>query len=245
MSGANMHVDADWVQAHLGDPKVVLVEVEEDSSAYDNGHIQGAVKLDWNNDLQSPALRDLANQAGFEALLSERGIANDDTVILYSGSCWLAVYTYWYFKLYGHHSVKLLEGGRKKWELDSRELVTGAACRPRTAYRVAESPHRAKTAYRVPSTPGSRAAPRAEALTQLLRDGVAGPAGRAVWAVAARVLALLAAAVNNREDDASATALRAVTAGHGIDGAKEQDAASSTGFGPVIYGPHQHNESSG
>ena len=126
MSRSDVLVDANWVQAHLGDTGVVLAEVDEDTTAYHKGHINGAVKLDWRKDLQDPVRRDFIGRAGFEALLSQRGIANDDTVILYGGNNnWFAAYAYWYFKIYGHRDVKLLDGGRKKWELDSRELVTG------------------------------------------------------------------------------------------------------------------------
>jgi len=136
MSRSDVLVDADWVQAHLDDPGVVLVEVDEDTTAYDKGHINGAVKLDWKKDLQDPVKRDFVDRAGFEALLSARGIANDDTVILYGGNNnWFAAYAYWYFKIYGHPRVKLLDGGRKKWELDSRELVTEIPHRPATAYQ--------------------------------------------------------------------------------------------------------------
>jgi thiosulfate/3-mercaptopyruvate sulfurtransferase len=128
-------VDADWVEAHQEDPKVVLVEVDEDTAAYDKNHIKGAVRLDWKKDLQDPVRRDFVDKAGFEALLSERGIANDDTVVLYGGNNnWFAAYAYWYFKLYGHDDVKLLDGGRKKWELDSRELVAETVQRPATTY---------------------------------------------------------------------------------------------------------------
>jgi thiosulfate/3-mercaptopyruvate sulfurtransferase len=135
MSRSDVLVDADWVEAHGSDPGVVLVEVDEDTSAYDKGHIRGAVKIDWKKDLQDPVRRDFVDKAGFEALLSERGIANDDTVVLYGGNNnWFAAYAYWYFRLYGHQNVKLLDGGRKKWELDSRELVTDVPQRPATSY---------------------------------------------------------------------------------------------------------------
>jgi len=148
MSRSDVLVDADWVQEHLGDPGVVLVEVDEDTTAYDKGHIDGAVKLDWKKDLQDPVKRDFLGRAGFEALLSERGIGNDDTVILYGGNNnWFAAYAYWYFKIYGHRDVRLLDGGRKKWELDSRETVTGVSYRPWTAYRAAE-PDASIRAYR-------------------------------------------------------------------------------------------------
>jgi thiosulfate/3-mercaptopyruvate sulfurtransferase len=135
MSRSDVLVDADWVQSHLGDPGLVLVEVDEDTSAYAKGHIKGAVKIDWKTDLQDPVRRDFVDKAGFEALLSERGIGNDDTVILYGGNNnWFAAYAYWYFKLYGHDQVKLLDGGRKKWELDSREMVTEVPSRAATTY---------------------------------------------------------------------------------------------------------------
>ena len=139
MSRADVLVDADWVQGHLEDPGLVLVEVDEDTAAYDKGHIKGAVKIDWKKDLQDPVRRDFVDRAGFERLLSERGIANDDTVILYGGNNnWFAAYAYWYFKLYGHQNVKLLDGGRKKWELDSREMVTEVPSRQATSYHAEE-----------------------------------------------------------------------------------------------------------
>ena len=139
MSRSDVLVDADWVQAHLDDPGVVLVEVDEDTTAYDKGHIRGAVKLDWKQDLQDPVRRDFVDRAGFEALLSSRGIADNDTVILYGGNNnWFAAYAYWYFKIYRHPAVRLLDGGRKKWELDSRELVTEVPHRPATAYHAQE-----------------------------------------------------------------------------------------------------------
>ncbi|TDQ54903.1 sulfurtransferase [Actinorugispora endophytica] len=139
MSRSDVLVDADWVEAHLGDEGVVIVEVDEDASAYDKGHIRNAVKVDWKKDLQDPVRRDFVDKAGFEKLLSERGIANDDTVVLYGGNNnWFAAYAYWYFKLYGHENVRLLDGGRKKWELDSRELVEEVPQRERTTYTAKE-----------------------------------------------------------------------------------------------------------
>ena len=139
MSRSDVLVDADWVEAHLDDPGVVLVEVDEDTTAYDKGHIRSAVKLDWRKDLQDPVRRDFVDRHGFEQLLSERGIGNDDTVILYGGNNnWFAAYAYWYFRLYGHQNVKLLDGGRKKWELESREMVTAVPERPRTSYQASE-----------------------------------------------------------------------------------------------------------
>jgi len=119
MSRSDVLVDADWVEAHKSDPGVVLVEVDEDTSAYDTGHIPGAIKIDWKKDLQDPVRRDL--------------------VILYGGNNnWFAAYAYWYFRLYGHQNVKLLDGGRKKWELDSRELVKEVPERAATSYQATE-----------------------------------------------------------------------------------------------------------
>ena len=139
MSRSDVLVDAEWVQGHLADPGLVLVEVDEDTAAYDKGHIKGAVKIDWKKDLQDPVRRDFVDKAGFEALLSERGIGNDDTVVLYGGNNnWFAAYAYWYFKLYGHDKVVLLDGGRKKWELDSRELATDVPTRAKTSYTASE-----------------------------------------------------------------------------------------------------------
>ncbi len=135
MSRINVLVDADWVQRHLGDPDVVLVEVDEDVSAYAAGHIREAVPLDWTTQLQAPQSRDVVGKADFEKLLSGLGIGNDDTVVLYGGNNnWFAAYAYWEFKLYGHDRVKLLDGGRKKWELDGRELVEETPARPGTRY---------------------------------------------------------------------------------------------------------------
>ena len=135
MSRSDVLVDADWAEAHLDDPGVVLVEVDEDVSAYDGGHIRNAVRLDWTTELQQPAARDLIDRDDFSKLLSAKGIANDDTVVLYGGNNnWFAAYAYWQFKLYGHADVKLLDGGRKKWELDGRELVKDVPERPATSY---------------------------------------------------------------------------------------------------------------
>ena len=139
MSRSDVLVDADWVEAHLDDPGVVLVEVYEDTTAYDKGHIPGSVRIDWKADLQDPVRRDFVDKGQFEALLSAKGITPDETVVLYGGNNnWFAAYAYWYFKLYGHRDVRLLDGGRKRWELDSRTLVTDVPQRPATSYTAQE-----------------------------------------------------------------------------------------------------------
>ena len=139
MARNDVLVDADWVEAHSDDPGVVLVEVDEDTAAFDRGHIRQAIKIDWKKDLQDPVRRDFIDKAGFEGLLSRRGVSNDDTVVLYGGNNnWFAAYAYWYFKLYGHDKVKLLDGGRKKWELDSRAMVSDVQERPATTYQASD-----------------------------------------------------------------------------------------------------------
>jgi thiosulfate/3-mercaptopyruvate sulfurtransferase len=148
MARSDVLVTADWAESNLDAPNVVFVEVDEDASAYDVGHIAGAVKLDWRDDLQDPVKRDFVDQQQFSKLLSDRGIANDHTVVLYGGNNnWFAAYAYWYFKLYGHQDVKLLDGGRKKWELDGRPLTADAVSRPATSYTAA-APNTAIRAFR-------------------------------------------------------------------------------------------------
>jgi thiosulfate/3-mercaptopyruvate sulfurtransferase len=135
MSRESALVSADWVEQHLDDPHVVLVEVDEDTTSYDKGHIRGAIKLDWTTELQDQVRRDFVDKQQFGELLSGKGVSNDDTVVLYGGNNnWFAAYAYWYFKLYGHENVKLLDGGRKKWELDGRTLTTDVASRPAASY---------------------------------------------------------------------------------------------------------------
>lgn len=124
MARSDVLVSADWAEQNLNTPKTVFVEVDEDTSAYDGGHIEGAVKLDWRKDLQDGVRRDFLNQEQFSDLLSAKGIANDDTVVLYGGNNnWFAAYAYWLLKYRGFDNVKLLDGGRKKWELEGRTLV--------------------------------------------------------------------------------------------------------------------------
>ena len=148
MSRENSLVTADWVEEHLDDSSIVLIEVDEDVEAYDKGHIPGAIKLDWKKDLQDGVRHDFVGKAAFEALLSERGVSNDDTVVFYGGNNnWFAAYAYWYLTYYGHKDVRLLDGGRKKWELDSRELTDEVPTRAATTY-VAQEPNNDIRAFR-------------------------------------------------------------------------------------------------
>jgi len=139
MSRDTALVSADWAEKNIGAEGVVFVEVDEDTTAYDGGHIPGAVKINWKTELQDPVRRDFVNKAQFDELASAKGIGNDDLVVLYGGNNnWFAAYAYWYFKLYGHDKVVLLDGGRKKWELDNRPLSTDEVTRPATTYRAKE-----------------------------------------------------------------------------------------------------------
>ena len=138
MARSDVLVTTDWAENNLDTTHVVFVEVDEDTGAYDTGHIPGAIKLDWKTDLQDPIKRDFVDAQQFSKLLSERWIANDDTVVLYGGNNnWFAAYAYWYFKLYGHDKIKLLDGGRKKWELDGRAMSADLVSRPATSYAAA------------------------------------------------------------------------------------------------------------
>ena len=139
MAREKVLVDTEWAVAHLDDPKVVFVEVDEDTEAYASSHIRGAVGLNWRTELQDGARRDIIGKDALEALLSAKGISNDDTIVLYGGNNnWFAAYAYWYLKLYGHQDVRLLDGGRKKWELEERELVTEATARSVTSYKATD-----------------------------------------------------------------------------------------------------------
>jgi thiosulfate/3-mercaptopyruvate sulfurtransferase len=126
-------VTTDWLAEHLNDEGVVVAEVDENPDLYDEGHIARAVKLHWRDDLQDPVERDLVDKPTFERLLSERGIANDTTLVLYGDkNNWFAAYAYWYLKIYGHGDVRILDGGRQKWADAGREFTTETP-RPRQA----------------------------------------------------------------------------------------------------------------
>jgi thiosulfate/3-mercaptopyruvate sulfurtransferase len=117
-------VDTDWVEAHAGDEAIRVIEVDEDTSAYDKGHIQGAVGWNWTTDLHTKVGRDYISRDELAELLSHAGVSDGTTVVLYGGNNnWFAAYAYWILKLRGFDAVKLLNGGRKKWELESRALT--------------------------------------------------------------------------------------------------------------------------
>jgi thiosulfate/3-mercaptopyruvate sulfurtransferase len=124
---ADALVTAEWLAEHLEDDGVVVAEVDENPDLYEEGHIPGAVKLHWRDDLQDPVERDIIDKEAFERLLGSRGIGNETTVVLYGDkNNWFAAYAYWYLKVYGHEDVRILDGGRQKWIDDERELTTDA-----------------------------------------------------------------------------------------------------------------------
>jgi thiosulfate/3-mercaptopyruvate sulfurtransferase len=117
-------VETDWLAEHLQDPNIRVIEVDEDTTAFEKGHIEGAIGWDWLEDLHDPLRRDFVDQAGITRLLQNAGVTEDTTVILYSGNNnWFAAYAYWLLQYLGFDNVKLLNGGRQKWELESRELT--------------------------------------------------------------------------------------------------------------------------
>jgi thiosulfate/3-mercaptopyruvate sulfurtransferase len=128
-------VSTEWVAEHLNDPKVRIVEADEDILLYDIGHVPGAIKLDWHIDLQNPVARDFVDKAGFEALMSRSGISNDTTVVFYGDkNNWYASYTFWLFKYYGHADTKIMNGGRAKWEAENREYTREVPTYEPTSY---------------------------------------------------------------------------------------------------------------
>lgn len=132
-------VDTGWVAEHLNDRNVRLVEADEDVLLYDVGHIPGAVKLDWHSDLQNPVERDFVSRDGFEKLMSDKGIGNDTTVVLYGDrNNWYATYTFWLFKMYGHQDVRVMDGGRLKWELENRPWTREAPSHGPAQYHAPE-----------------------------------------------------------------------------------------------------------
>ncbi|MFN8233357.1 MAG: sulfurtransferase [Actinomycetota bacterium] len=125
---ADVLVSTDWVASHVGDPNVRIIEVDEDSSAYEKGHISGAVGWDWSTDLHAKVGRDYVSREELGELLSVAGVDRDTIVVLYGGNNnWFAAYAYWILKLRGFDAVRLVDGGRKRWELESRELTQEVA----------------------------------------------------------------------------------------------------------------------
>ena len=128
-------VSTDWLAAHLVDENVVAAEVDENPALYEEGHIPGAVKLHWRDDLQDPIERDLIEKEQFEQLMGQLGISNTTSVILYGDrNNWFAAYAYWYLKTYGHQDVRILDGGRQKWIDEGRELTTEVSSRAPVTY---------------------------------------------------------------------------------------------------------------
>lgn len=129
-------VEAEWLQNHLSDPSIRILEVDVDTSAYDLGHIPGAIAWNWTTQLSDAVRRDILSQSDLEALLSESGITPETTIILYGDSNnWFAAWALWQLKIYGHKDVRLLNGGRKKWLADGREVSEDKPAYPRTNYR--------------------------------------------------------------------------------------------------------------
>lgn len=132
-------VDTEWVATHLKDPDVRIVESDEDYLLYETGHIPGAVKVDWFTTLQHPVRRDFLSKVEFEKLCSELGISNDTTVVFYGDkSNWFAVYALWLFRYYGHEHLKIMDGGRAKWEAENRPMTKEVPSYPKTDYHAQE-----------------------------------------------------------------------------------------------------------
>ena len=132
-------VSTEWLAENLGTPGLVVVESDEDVLLYETGHIEGAVKIDWHTDLNDPVVRDYLDGEGFAQLLSSKGISRDDTIVIYGDkNNWWAAYALWVFSLFGHDDVRLLDGGRAKWEAEGRPYTTEVPSRPATQYPVVE-----------------------------------------------------------------------------------------------------------
>jgi thiosulfate/3-mercaptopyruvate sulfurtransferase len=132
-------VSTDWLAGHLSDGNVAVAEVDESPDLYEEGHIPGAVKLHWKDDLQDPIERDLIDKASFEQLMGSRGISNGTTVVVYGDkNNWFAAYAYWYLKIYGHQDVRVLDGGRQKWIDEGRELTTDVPSPGAASYTASE-----------------------------------------------------------------------------------------------------------
>jgi thiosulfate/3-mercaptopyruvate sulfurtransferase len=142
-------VSTEWLAEHLHDKGLRVLECDEDVLLYDQGHIPGAIKLDWMTELNDPLRRDYLDQAHFEALLSRKGISNDDTLIFYGDkNNWWATYSFWVFQLFGHTKAKILDGGRTKWLAEGRPLETETPSYPATSYKAKNRDDKAIRAFR-------------------------------------------------------------------------------------------------
>src|SRR5437667_11831921 len=132
-------VATDWLAEHLNDPGLVVAEVDENPDLYDEGHIPGAVKLHWREDLQDAVERDLIEKDAFEQLMGRLGISSDTALVLYGDkNNWFAAYAYWYLKIYGHEDVRILDGGRQKWIDEGRELSSETPSPQAASYSASE-----------------------------------------------------------------------------------------------------------
>jgi thiosulfate/3-mercaptopyruvate sulfurtransferase len=132
-------VTTEWLSEHLGDEGLVVAEVDENTDLYEEGHIPGAVKLHWREDLQDPIERDLIEKQAFEELMGKRGISNSTALVLYGDkNNWFAAYAYWYVKIYGHQDVRIVDGGRQKWIDEGRELTTETSQPVEVSYNASE-----------------------------------------------------------------------------------------------------------
>jgi len=132
---ADVLVDTQWVEDHLGDDSIRIVEVDENPALYNDAHIPGAIGFDWKKDLQDPVKRDFLGPEAFGALFGSRGISNDHLIVLYGDrNNWFAAYTYWYLKYYGHDKVKLINGPREKWVAEGRPTTDEAPSHPAATF---------------------------------------------------------------------------------------------------------------
>ncbi len=136
---ASVLVSTDWVQEHLNDPTIRIVEVDVDTTAYETGHIPGALAFNWQTQLQDPIRRDIVSREDLERLLSELGIGNDHLVVLYGdNNNWFAAYAFWLLRIYGHERLALMDGGRKKWLAEGCPVTTEVPRYPHTEYHAKE-----------------------------------------------------------------------------------------------------------
>src|SRR5918993_4650542 len=142
-------VSTDWVEAHLNDPSIRLIESNEDTLLYSSGHIPGAVHVDWTSDLNDQIRRDYITREGFESLMSRIGATNNTTVVFYGDkNNWWACYAFWVFQLFGHTNAKVMDGGRIKWEKEKRPLTRETPTYPATNYKAQDRTDAAHRAFR-------------------------------------------------------------------------------------------------